>query len=48
MIPFLFIYVHPQKYNQASSGNAVFNLRACSVNPYTHGLDGIGKGCEEV
>jgi hypothetical protein len=23
-------------------------LRACSVIPNTHGLDGIGKNCEEV
>jgi hypothetical protein len=24
------------------------HLRACSVIPNTHGLDGIGKNCEEV
>jgi hypothetical protein len=24
------------------------SVRACSVIPNTHGLDGIGKNCEEV
>jgi hypothetical protein len=24
------------------------HIRACSVIPNTHGLDGIGKNCEEV